>query len=55
MVETIHAALAAQARLPQHHLVDCGYTDSETFVHSAQDYGVQIVGPVAADPELAGP
>ena len=35
MVETIHAALATHARLPQQHLVDCGYTDSETFVHSA--------------------
>jgi len=50
MVETIHAALAAHARLPQQHLVDCGYTDAETLVHSAQDYGVHIVGPVAADP-----
>ena len=50
MVETIHAALAAHARLPQQHLVDCGYTDSETLVHSAQAYGVHIVGPVAADP-----
>lgn len=50
MVETIHAALAAHARLPRQHLVDCGYTDAETLVHSAQAYGVQIVGPVAADP-----
>ena len=50
MVETIHAALAAHARLPQQHLVDCGYTDAETLVHSAEDYGVHIVGPVAADP-----
>lgn len=50
MVETIHAALAAHARLPQQHLVDCGYTDSETLVRSTQDYGVHIVGPVAADP-----
>ena len=50
MVETIHAALAAQARLPPPHLVDCGYTDSETLVNSAQDSGGHIVGPVAADP-----
>src|SRR5262245_6824367 len=50
MVETIHAALATHARLPQQHLVDCGYTDAEMLVHSAQDYGVHIVGPVAADP-----
>ena len=50
MLETIHAALAEQALLPRDHLVDCGYTDAETFVTSAQDYGVTIVGPVAADP-----
>jgi transposase len=50
MLEPIHAALAAQALLPRDHLVDCGYTDSETLVKSAQDYGVHIVGPVAADP-----
>ena len=50
MVETIHAALAAQALLPRQHRVDCGYTDSETLVTSAQDSGVHMVGPVAADP-----
>jgi transposase len=50
MVETMHAALAAHARLPQQHLVDGGYTDSETLVHRTQAYGVHIVGPVAADP-----
>ena len=50
MLETIHAALAEKALLPQDHLVDCGYTDAATFVTSAQDYGVTIVGPVAADP-----
>lgn len=50
MLEPIHAALAAQALLPRDHLVDCGYTDAETLVESVQDYGVHIVGPVAADP-----
>jgi transposase len=50
MLEPIHAALAAQALLPREHLVDGGDTDSETLVRSAQDYGVHIVGPVAADP-----
>src|SRR5262249_30448635 len=50
MLEPIHAALAEQALLPREHLVDCGYTDAETLVESAQDYGVHIVGPVAADP-----
>jgi len=50
MLEPIHAALAAQVLLPRNHLVDCGYTDSETLVRSVQNYGVHIVGPVAADP-----
>ena len=50
MLDTIHAALAEHARLPQEHLVDCGYTDSEILVGSDQAYGVTIVGPVAADP-----
>jgi transposase len=50
MLETIHAALAEQALLPRQHLVDCGYTDAETLIASERDYGVTIVGPVAADP-----
>ena len=50
MLDTIHAALAEHALLPQEHLVDCGYTDSEILVGSEQAYGVTIVGPVAADP-----
>jgi transposase len=50
MLETIHTALAAKDLLPRQHLVDCGYTDAETFVQSAKDYGITIVGPVAADP-----
>jgi transposase len=50
MLDTIHAALAERALLPQEHLVDCGYTDSEILVGSDQAYGVTIVGPVGADP-----
>jgi transposase len=49
-LETIQAALAEQALLPQDQLVDCGDTDADPFVASARDYGVTIVGPVAADP-----
>ena len=30
--------------------MDKGYTDAETLVDSAHDYGVTIVGPVADDP-----
>jgi transposase len=50
MLEPIHTALDTKALLPRTHLVDCGYTDSEILVESARDYGVTIVGPVAADP-----
>jgi transposase len=50
MLETIHAALDTKALLPRAHLVDCGYTDSEILVESERNYGVTIVGPVAADP-----
>jgi transposase len=50
MLETMHAALDTKALLPQEHLVDCGYTDAEILVESVRNYGVTIVGPVAADP-----
>jgi transposase len=46
----IHAILAAKGLLPRAHVVDAGYTSSETLVHSQRDYGVQIIGPVAHDP-----
>lgn len=47
---TIHAALERKGLLPGEHLVDCGYTDAEILVASAEQYGVTIIGPVAADP-----
>jgi transposase len=50
MLDTIQAALAEHALLPQEHLVDYGDTDSKILVGSERDYGVTIVGPVAADP-----
>ena len=50
MWETIHPALAAKDLRPRQQLVDCGSTDAETFVQSAKDDGITIVGPVAADP-----
>jgi transposase len=50
MVETIHEALDAKALLPGDHLVDCGYTDAAILVESERAYGVNIIGPVAADP-----
>ena len=50
MLETIHPALAAKGLLPHAHLVDCGYTDAVTLVTSTQEYGVTVIGPVAAAP-----
>lgn len=50
MVEIIHEALDAKALLPQDHLVDCGYTDAAILVESDRTYGVNMIGPVAADP-----
>lgn len=50
MVETIHGALDAKALLPRDHLVDCGYTDAAIRVESDRTYGVNMIGPVAADP-----
>jgi transposase len=50
MVDTIHEALETTALLPRDHLVDCGDTDAAILVESARQYGVNIIGPVAADP-----
>ncbi|MBV9035350.1 MAG: IS1182 family transposase [Acidobacteriaceae bacterium] len=50
MLEPIHQSLEGRDLLPAEHLVDKGYTDSETLVESKQRYGVEIIGPVADDP-----
>ena len=50
MLAPIHAKLAARELLPAEHLVDKGYTSADVLVSAKADYGVQIVGPVAADP-----
>ena len=46
----VHADLAAKGLLPRTHVVDCGYTDSEVLLASEQQYGIRVLGPVAADP-----
>lgn len=46
----IHEGLAADDLLPDMHLVDAVYTDAEGLVSSQRDYGVTLLGPVAADP-----
>lgn len=49
VVERIHQALSQQEVLPAIHLVDAGYTDAEGLVSSQRDYGITLMGPVAAD------
>ncbi|WP_054536962.1 transposase [Herpetosiphon geysericola] len=50
IVPTIHAALAEKQVLPSIHFVDAGYTDTTLLLHSQQQYGIDLYGPVAADP-----
>jgi transposase len=50
MVAVVHASLAPRELLPAEHLVDKGYTDAHVLVGSQQEYGVEMVGPVAEDP-----
>lgn len=50
MLAPIHEKLAARELLPAEHLVDKGYTSADVLVAAQADYGVKIVGPVAADP-----
>jgi transposase len=49
VTETIHDALAAKALLPRQHIVDAGYVDAAVVVNSQQQYGIEVVGPVAPD------
>ncbi len=50
VLEGVHQALAERDLLPNVHLVDAGYTDAEGLVSRQQEYGVTLLGPVAADP-----
>lgn len=49
-VATIQAALARRDLLPQTHLVDAGYPDSNNLVTSRETHNVQVIGPVPSDP-----
>jgi transposase len=50
MIEVVHESLEERDLLPEKHLVDKGYTDSQVLIDSPREYGVTIVGPVADDP-----
>jgi transposase len=45
----IHSALQERDLLPEEHLLDAGYVDSERLVESQREYQVNLVGPVPAD------
>jgi transposase len=42
----IHHKLAAKQLLPAEHIVDAGYNDAALLVSSAQQYGIDLIGPV---------
>jgi transposase len=46
---TIHAALQAQQRWPQRHIVETGYRDAELLRTSQRAYGVGLLGPTRPD------
>lgn len=46
LLPTIHQKLKGKQLLPERHLVDAGYMDSELLVDSLTDYAVTLHGPV---------
>lgn len=49
-LQTIQAALAEKALLPQQQLVDAGYISAKRILESRDQYGIDLVGPVHVDP-----
>ncbi len=49
VTKTIRSALSSKGLLPDGHLTDAGYIDSELVVSSRNEYGIDIVGPVPRD------
>ena len=45
----IHAALEPRDLLPDKHIADTGFVNSELIVKSLQDYGIDLIGPSHAD------
>jgi transposase len=52
--EPIHQALARKQLLPAEHILDTGYVDGPLLVSSAQQYGIELLGPVIVDPSWQG-
>ena len=49
MTPTIQAALGQQNLLPNEQLLDAGYVTAGHIISSQRDYGIDLVGPIAAD------
>jgi len=49
MTPTIQATLAQRDLLPNEHVLDAGYVTAAHMISSQTDYGIDLVGPIAAD------
>ena len=45
----IHASLAEHHLLPIKHIADTGFVNSKLFVASAEQYGINLIGPTRGD------
>jgi hypothetical protein len=49
VTECIHAHLAARQLLPEKHIADTGFVNSELFVSGRKTYGIELIGPTRGD------
>jgi len=49
MTETIHAALQVKNLLPQEHLLDRGYVDTQILIDSQEQHAIEVIGPMRVD------
>jgi transposase len=49
VLDTIHAGMSRDNRLPAEHIVDEGYLQADALVKSLHDYGVHLLGPLPKD------
>jgi transposase len=42
-------SLSVKGQLPDEHIVDAGYVNSDSMVRSRDDYGVKLVGPMKSN------
>lgn len=48
-VAPIHESLSAKGQLPEEHILDGGYVDSDSMVKSRDNYGVELIGPMKSN------